>query len=64
MTSPTKETVTVQQGDGRFLIFLPISIDVLVTILAGVTARWPDATTIDTGRDDALVLELGPEGDR
>lgn len=54
----TTDTVTVHQGDGRFVVQLPVSIDLLAVLLAGLEARHPGCRCVDTGRDDVLVVEL------
>lgn len=59
----TTETVTVQHGDGRLVVHLPISVGLLAILLSGVDARHPGSRTIDTGREDVLVVELAPEVD-
>lgn len=59
----TTEIVTMQRGDDRLVVHLPVSVDLLAIILAGVDARHPGSRTIDTGREDVLVVELAPEID-
>lgn len=57
------ETITVQNGDDRIVVHLPISVPLLLVLMAGITARHPESKVIDTGRNDLLVFELGPEVD-
>ncbi len=55
------ETLTVQIGDGRLVIALPISVSLVAILLAGAEELHPGSKVLDTGRDDVLVLELGAE---